>query len=294
MQMCCDITCLGWTQNTKEFHDENEDIQDNRMFRAPHEIYLPPLPSFHALSSTSHKIDYNSTKSYCTKVFNILIVGLETGFVHFYVFGVLFCGRIDVAKALNATASETEICDAQMSSDFRTIFIFVRHNNRLKKIVFENEIFAKYTISLLNIATKHGHILNTMTYIDDIIQCITEAWETALLEMDNKLTKYANTRPPGVVSAEFLELLIFGYASERLEQFLTRDLTEKGLKKLGSAIDISYSTISQLVIKPLHTGILNICFHLNCIKGMSKNYYQYKVSFAFPTSVSTFRQSCRS
>jgi anaphase-promoting complex subunit 4 len=56
-----------------------------------------------------------------------------------------------------------------------------------------------------------------------------------------------------------------------------RDLTEKGLKKLGNSIEISYSTIQQLVVKPLHTGILNISYHLNCIMGMSKNVHYYKV-----------------
>lgn len=194
-----------------------------------------------------------------------------------FVFGVLSCAKLDIGKQLNASADQLEIMDTQMSNDFQSIFVFVRHINRLKKLVFENPTFAKHTTSLLNLATKHGHILCTLTYIDDIIQCITEAWETALLEMDNKLTKYANSRPEGMVSADFLELLMFGYASEHLEHFLRRDLTEKGLKKLGNAIEISYSTIQQLVIKPLHTGILNICFHLNCIKGMSKNTYYYKV-----------------
>lgn len=63
----------------------------------------------------------------------------------------------------------------------------------------------------------------------------------------------------------------------KLKNTFFRDLTEKELKKLGISIEISYSTIQKLVIKPLHSGILNICFHLNCIKGMSQNSYFYKV-----------------
>lgn len=62
-----------------------------------------------------------------------------------------------------------------------------------------------------------------------------------------------------------------------MARFTYSDLTEKGLKKLGTSIEISYSSIQKLVIKPLHSGILNICYHLNCIKGMSKNTYYYKV-----------------
>lgn len=248
-------------------------------FQEPHEVYLPPLPSFHALSSNARKIDYNSMKSYCTKVFNILLVGLRSGIINMYVFGVLSCGKIDIAKYLRASPDEFEIVDVRMTIDFRSIFVFVKHEMKLKKIIVENDIFAKRMQPLLRLAAKHGHILCTMTYIEDIIQCITEAWESALLEMDNKLTKYANSRMPhGMISAEFLELLMFGYSSTQLEQFLRKDLTEKGLKKLGNSIEISYSTIQQLVVKPLHTGILNICFHLNSIKGMSANSYNYKVS----------------
>lgn len=59
------------------------------------------------------------------------------------------------------------------------------------------------------------------SYIDEVLQCIKEAWESVLLEMDNKLTKYANSQPAGAVSVDFLELLMFGEASDSLEKFLT-------------------------------------------------------------------------
>lgn len=97
--------------------------------------------------------------------------------------------------------------------------------------------------------------------------------------MDIKLAKYASSQEPGAVSADFLELLMFGEPSESLELFLTRELTEKGLKKLGNSFDISYSTIQKLVVEPLHSGILNVCYHLNTVKGMSRNVYFYKVGY---------------
>lgn len=40
--------------------------------------------------------------------------------------------------------------------------------------------------------------------------------------MDNKLTKYAESQVDGAVSADFLELLLFGHPSEDLENFLIR------------------------------------------------------------------------
>jgi anaphase-promoting complex subunit 4 len=138
------------------------------------------------------------------------------------VFGVLPCGRIDVAKSLKAAPDQFHILDVKMSVDFRSIFVIVRQRNKLKMLTYENETIPNHAFPLLNLAAKHGHILNTMAYIEDIIQCITEAWETELLEMDNKLTKYAVTQPEGAVSADFLELLMFGYPSTSLQRFLTR------------------------------------------------------------------------
>lgn len=180
------------------------------------------MPSFSALSSIARKADYNRTKSYSNKVFNILNVGLTSGIVSMSVFGVLPCGRLDIGQILNASADSFHIHDVKMSADFRLIYVHVRINDQLKLLMFENDTIPNKAYPLLNLAVIHGNILNALAYIDDIIQCIAEAWETALLEMDNKLTKYANTQPDGAVSADFLELLMFGSPSESLQAFLKK------------------------------------------------------------------------
>ncbi|KAG4075627.1 hypothetical protein HA402_003452 [Bradysia odoriphaga] len=267
-----DITCFGWTQNSKEIEENGND--DNPF--GSHETYLPQLPSFNSLSSGARKSDNVSTKSSSKRILNLLVIGLTSGVVHTSVFGILPCGQIDVAAQIKIPSHEFQIVDAKMSADFKQTFVFVKLSTSMKIYIFENDIFPTYSLPLLNVAVKHGLILNTMVYIDDVIQSITEAWETALLEMDIKLAKYASSQEPGAVSADFLELLMFGEPSEPLELFLTSDLTEKGLKKLGNSFDISYSTIQKLVVEPLHSGILNICYHLNTVKGMSRNVYFYK------------------
>lgn len=71
----------------------------------------------------------------------------------------------------------------------------------------------------------------------------SEAWETILLEMDEKLTRYAEANPPGGIAADFLELLMIGIPTKSVENFLLRELTEKGLKKFGHSIEMCYSNI---------------------------------------------------
>lgn len=270
-----DVSCMSWTRNTHEFNikdfSDNSEVED-------FDTFLPPLPSLNTLSSlTFNKLDYGFSSNNSKLNLNFLITALKNGFVHISVYGMLSCGKIDLKEYIEyEDGTVFEIVDVKLSFDFKHIYAFVKVNNCLQFLAFENNILAKYLEPLANIAVQHLRVINTMTYISDAIQSITEAWEIVLLEMDNKLTKYASSQPEGSISSDFLELLMFGYPSEALEQFLTRDLTEKGLKKLGNSIEMSYSTIQKLVVRPLHSAIINIFYHLNSIKGMSKNTYYYK------------------
>ncbi|XP_055586995.1 anaphase-promoting complex subunit 4 [Uranotaenia lowii] len=267
-----DITCMNWTDNIKEIssNDASVDAINN------HTTFLPSLPNLNSLSSTAKSTDYNSLKFYSKQILNLLIVGTTSGKVHLSVFGMLSCCEMDLFKKLNITPEAATIKDAKMSPNFKQLFAVVEMEGVIELLVFENDILQRYSTSLLNLAIKHAHILGTMAYINDTIECIVEAWETVLLEMDNKLTKYANSQPQGSISADFLELLMFGCTSPALEQFLLRDLTEKGLKKLGNSIELSYSTIQKLVVKPLHTAICSVFYHLNSLQGMIRNTYYYK------------------
>ncbi|KAJ6640094.1 Anaphase-promoting complex subunit 4 [Pseudolycoriella hygida] len=267
-----DITCFSWTQSNKEI----EDSTDDETPFASHDTYLPPLPSFTSLSSSARKSDNLPTKSNPKRVINFLVIGLSSGVIHTLVFGILPCGQLDVGAKINVPSSQFQIVDAKLSVDSKQIFVSVKLGNMFKVYIFENELFPTFSLPLLRVAVQHGLILNTMVYIDDVIQSIIEAWETALLEMDIKLAKYASSQEPGTVSADFLELLMLGEPSQSLASFLANELTEKGLKKLGNSFDISYSTIQKLVVEPLHAGILNVCYHLNTVKGMSRNVYYYK------------------
>lgn len=82
-------------------------------------------------------------------------------------------------------------------------------------------ILSNYYLSSIVIVNCYL-LLFVFRYIDGTVQNIIEAWETVLLEMDNKLTRYANHRLPNNLSADFLELLVFGYASNEIEEFLIR------------------------------------------------------------------------
>jgi len=50
---------------------------------------------------------------------------------------------------------------------------------------------------------------------------------------------------------------------------LLHDLTEKGLKKLGHSIELSYTNIQKLVLKHLQAVAAAIYFHVTGLTGMA-------------------------
>lgn len=107
------------------------------------------------------------------------MVTLKSGVVRLFVFGMLPCGQINVKSSLGVKGSEDfQLYDVKMSSDFGTIFILVRHKRRLRQLAFQNPIYSESTVPLLKLATQYGYIVNTLAYIEEIVQCIIEAWVT--------------------------------------------------------------------------------------------------------------------
>lgn len=266
-----DIKSICWTQNAVEIDESERSVLES------HKIFLAPLPNINSITTGNKKVHYNSAKFYSKNMLNFLLVACADTKIRIYIFGVLSCGMIDVAKDLQATEEDNiELIDVKLSANFRELFVIYSNNAQVDILIYENQTLLKYHVPLWKLSVKYGMVLNILGYIDDTIQHIIEAWETVLLEMDKKLTKYAKEQPKGAVSADFLELLMFGYPSEALDHFLTQDLTEKELKKLGNSIELSYSTIQKLVVKPLHNAIVSLFFHISSVNGMHQNGFFYK------------------
>ena len=82
-------------------------------------------------------------------------------------------------------------------------------------------------------------------------------------------------KKPCLSSDEFMELLVFGSASELLEKFLT-DLGEKGLKKLGQSIELTYSNVQKLIVNHLE----RVCYHLLALFGSLNGMASWKEEFS--------------
>ncbi|KAL7303270.1 hypothetical protein TKK_0004464 [Trichogramma kaykai] len=244
-------SCMAWLSLSPPMETKDE-LKQNNPASCTGE-YLPPLPNL----SRSYGQE-PERKEFTSQMLDMLFLGQENGTILMYIFGMFYCGMIKIGegpiieinggggKALWASWKNSEcIVVVQLSSTI------LQNSN-----------------AFLNLAKLQAHMECLKDYLSKSINALSEAWETILLEMDEKIAKYAADKAPGSVAADFLELLMIGVPSPDLKNFLLRDLTEKGLKKLGNSIDMCYSNIQKLALKSLSSVGMALTYHLSEMKGM--------------------------
>lgn len=236
---------------------------------------LPPLSNSGSSVNNSQDEAVNSYLFHDQKELNLLIIGTEDGFLHISIFGQFVCAVLNINDYLGQRCS---ILSTYLSDDLSLMYVTIRdETNSIKIIVLSTEIFKTHNNELFAIALKDGYLNSLITYNSDVIVFIKECWETSLLEMDAKLSKYASKVPDGILSADFLDLLMFGITSDEMQEFLLQDLAEKGLKKFGQVIEMCYANIQKFLLKHMTKAGQNITYHLAELRGMARLEHKYEV-----------------
>lgn len=244
------VTSMTWLPLTNIDLDNSTNNKSNT---CPTGNYLPPLPSLNRNFGQE-----SERKELVSQTLDILFLGEDNGTVIMYVFGMFYCGNI--------VAGHGPVIEISGGSG-RPIWITWKDNNGIVVNRYACSLLEKSS-AFLKVAQAQANIECLMDYLSRTLMAISEAWETILSEMDEKLARYAESNPPGAVAADFLELLMIGIPTQNLENFLLRDLTEKGLKKLGHSIEMCYSNIQKLVVKNLNSVGMALVYQLAEIRGM--------------------------
>lgn len=226
-------------------------------------------------------LDSSSTDDGCKTNFlqnqnelNLLLIGTKEGLLYIKIFGCFTCSIIDLTQLLGYSCSIEAV---QLTEDLSKIFVTVRDvENRIKIVVINSKIFKTHTKELFTIASKYIRLIDLLIYLNKSITTITETWESILLEIDNKLSKYASKVAQGGVTADFLDLLMFGMCSIEMKEFLIYDLTKKGLEKFGETVEMSYTNIQNLLLNNVSKYGQNITYHLAELRGMARMDFKYK------------------
>ncbi|KAM0734344.1 Anaphase-promoting complex subunit 4 [Formica fusca] len=242
------IVCVKWL-SLSEY--ENPLVNDKT--NEPTGDYLPPLPSL--IRSYSAEPE---RKEFLSHILDMLFIGQKNGTILMYIFGMFYCGIINVGHGPIVQI---------IGGCGDPIWITWRDNNCIKTTRVSCSLLEK-SITFLKVAQIQANVECLKDYLSRTLMATCEAWETILLEMDEKLTRYAESNPPGSMAADFLELLMIGIPTKNLEHFLLRDLTEKGLKKFGHSIEMCYSNIQKLVSKNLTSVGMALVYQLAELRGM--------------------------
>uniref|UniRef100_T1IJR4 Anaphase-promoting complex subunit 4 n=1 Tax=Strigamia maritima TaxID=126957 RepID=T1IJR4_STRMM len=273
----------------------------NPCFRETASQFLPQLPclskSYGSLSKVPEENTDDAKKLNEQKFLNVLCVGTETGKLHMFIYGVFPAGEITPTKIFNdlsilqsikhqaptAEMQEGSVLCTMLSDLLSHISVAMETRSKddcvdIHTFSFRTPLLESRQQELQILSLKYGQILSLMGYLSTTIHSISEAWEDILLEIDSKLTVYAEEKfknDSGTVSDDFLELLMLGTPSDELERFLMNTLTEKGLKKLGHSIELSYSNIQKLVLKHVQSVGNAIAYHLSEVRGMALWYDKF-------------------
>ncbi|XP_057326177.1 anaphase-promoting complex subunit 4 [Microplitis mediator] len=255
------ITCMSWLSlSTQDLGNDNFsqlNLQnDNKSVLSPTGPYLPPLPTL------NHTFTHEpGRKEFTAKNLDILFLGHESGEISMYVFGMFYCGKLKISDGMI-----TEITGGCGNP----IWISCKFDDNTIKVYRLSCPLLERSKAFLKLAQMQAQIDYLMDYLSQTLMAISEAWETILLEMDEKLTRYEDNEPPGTLAADFLELLMIGISSSKLASFLLHDLSDKGLKKLAHSIEICYSNIQKLVLKHLNSVGMALAYQLGEMQGMAR------------------------
>lgn len=210
---------------------------------------------------------------------NMLIVGYGSGCIFLSIFGRYHYGTIPLAQVAKDEGGDYKVLDINLSDDFsvmQVVYLDKVTNNILLSLI-NTSVLSAYAEEMFLVANRHGQVMQLVSYLDQTMTSITEAWEHILLEMDTKMANYAASVPEGGVSADLLELLMLGVPSDDLALFLLQELTAKGLKKFGSSVELSYSTIQKLVLKQLNIVGQHLTYYLSELRGLTRIPDRYKI-----------------
>ncbi|KAA0201291.1 hypothetical protein HAZT_HAZT004924 [Hyalella azteca] len=279
------VTSLSWHQYSQPVAALEKDMWSE---------YMTPLPASDKWFTESH-CEGNSDDPTCWQnnhiirnqdCLTLLVVGTANSKVLLYAFGFVHCATVELSNTVPRAGA---VIEAQCSDGMNLLSIIVERPS-IEGEVSENPadyttegvhvtcdiaVISEHHKELYLLARKHAEIQSLINYATDAINRLREAWEGILLEMDTKLDAYSGTKEEGEVSADFLDLLVFGYSSPEFHMFLSNKLSEKGLKKLRQTVELGYTNMHKLVVKQLEAVGQGLVFVISQMLGMARRTDRY-------------------
>lgn len=230
-QHCCCVKQKPVSIRCTEI-EENVVFTDNHYRPKYEKVEIPFenfLPSFDKLYTVDQHISrgidsYQQLTDSISPIF--MVVSCEDS-ISLIILGALRAGTIELKSHIT---QPFEVLDARLTSANNSLIVLIQEGAVYKTLIFDNEFLRDYMAPLINIAKKQRLIEVTIKFLSTIVDNVLEAFDTVSMEVDHKLTaSNLNTdKAYGNLSADLLELLLFGASTPELDRFLLSGLTQKG------------------------------------------------------------------
>ncbi|XP_066259283.1 anaphase-promoting complex subunit 4 [Euwallacea similis] len=269
-----EVSFISWIQEKPEIRPKNiykikDEDKEVVTFVDLSKPYIRDPPPVSHLEGSINFEDIKGLSSFLQEQsdFNLLVVGTKTGWISIRIFGCWNCLELNINDKLGF---QCQIQNVHFTENLSKLFVTVADiESNIKIYVFDTNIFKAHSAEFYHVTMKYIKLYELILYLEKILANITETWESILLEVDKKLAKYASQVPEGGVTADFLDLLMFGVCSDRMQEFLICDLTKKGLEKFGQTMEVSYSNMQSHLFRHIIKFSQNGTFHLAELKGMA-------------------------
>nr|SVE93463.1 EOG090X01H4 [Scapholeberis mucronata] len=259
------VTALAWENSTATFSEKIN------------HLLLPDLLPQPAKVNTS-KADGPATggeKPVKHEEFlSLLWIGLENGSVHGYAFGLFPCCLLKLSELSGSDETIGAVRSVCPNNDHSQISLVVDHGAAGRAEVFlltvETPLITHCLKELYVLGILYRQVNGLMTSLTTAQKALLEAWEDALVDLESKMAKYDGNDGQSNLSVDLMELLMFGHAGSKLEKFLVTDLTDKGLKRIGQAVELSYSNMQKLLVKHIVCANYQLSHYLTQLCGLAK------------------------
>lgn len=262
------VTALTWENSTASLNDETGN------FLLPELLPQPAKVNSSKLDGTASEGDKAIRHE---ELLSLLWIGFQNGTIYGYAFGLFPCCLLKLAE-LSGGPGGNETFGAVRSvcpnSDHSQLCVLAEVSNvgqpELLLMTVQTPLITHCLQELYGLGVLYRQITGLMECLASAQKALQEAWEDALVDLESKMARYENNDGQSSLSVDLMELLMFGHAGIKLEKFLVTDLTDKGLKRIGQAVELSYSNMQKLLVKHIVCANYQLSHYLTQLCGLAK------------------------
>ncbi len=258
------VTALAWENNSASFNEESEN------FLLPELLPQPSKVNSSKLDGSTHETDKGLRHE---ELFSLLWIGLQNGLVYGYAFGLFPCCLLKLSELSGGNDTIGSVRSVCPNGDHSQLSVLADVHNGQSEVVLmtvETPLITHCLKELYGLGVLYRQITGLMDCLTSAQKALQEAWEDALVDLESKMVRYENNDGQSSLSVDLMELLMFGHAGIKLEKFLVTDLTDKGLKRIGQAVELSYSNMQKLLVKHIVCANYQLSHYLTQLCGLAK------------------------